>query len=70
MSRYLMKYVGTYPERVAAAVSICGGGDINDACNLTQVPIKVIPKKYDNVEHKIFDTFYYGFSNYYLFDDT
>ncbi len=37
-----MKYVGTYPERVAAAVSICGGGDINDACNLTQVPIKVI----------------------------
>lgn len=37
-----MKYVGEYPNRVAAAISICGGGDINDACNLAQVPIKVI----------------------------
>lgn len=37
-----MKYVGEYPDRVAAAISICGGGDINDACNLAQVPIKVI----------------------------
>lgn len=37
-----MKYIGEYPNRVAAAVSICGGGDVNDACNLAQVPIKVI----------------------------
>lgn len=37
-----MKYVGTYPNRVAAAISICGGGDINDACNLAKIPIKVI----------------------------
>lgn len=37
-----MKYVGAYPNKVAAAVSICGGGDVNDACNLAQVPIKVI----------------------------
>lgn len=37
-----MKYVGEYPDRVAAAISICGGGDVNDACNLAQVPIKVI----------------------------
>ncbi len=37
-----MKYVGEYPNRVAAAISICGGGDVNDACNLAQVPIKVI----------------------------
>lgn len=37
-----MKYVGEYPDRVAAAISICGGGDIGDACNLAQVPIKVI----------------------------
>lgn len=37
-----MKYVGEYPNRVAAAISICGGGDLNDACNLAQVPIKVI----------------------------
>ncbi len=37
-----MKYVGEYPDRVAAAISICGGGDVNDACNLAQIPIKVI----------------------------
>lgn len=37
-----MKYVGKYPNRVAAAISICGGGDVSDACNLAQVPIKVI----------------------------
>jgi len=37
-----MKYVGEYPNRVAAAISICGGGDVGDACNLAQVPIKVI----------------------------
>jgi len=37
-----MKYVGEYPDRIAAAVSICGGGDVQDACNLAQVPIKVI----------------------------
>lgn len=37
-----MKYVGEYPDRVAAAISICGGGDVNDACNLAKVPIKVI----------------------------
>jgi len=37
-----MKYVGDYPDRVAAAISICGGGDVSDACNLAQVPIKVI----------------------------
>lgn len=37
-----MKYVGEYPNRVAAAISICGGGDVHDACNLAQVPIKVI----------------------------
>ena len=37
-----MKYVGEYPDRVAAAISICGGGDVGDACNLAQVPIKVI----------------------------
>ena len=38
----IMKYVGEYPNRVAAAISICGGGDVGDACNLAQVPIKVI----------------------------
>lgn len=30
---------GKYPHRIAAAVAICGGGSVNDACNLTQVPV-------------------------------
>lgn len=37
-----MKFVGKYHEKIAAAVSICGGGEDADACNLAQVPIKVI----------------------------
>ena len=37
-----MKFVGKYHDKIAAAVSICGGGDERDACNLAQVPIKVI----------------------------
>ena len=37
-----MKYMVLNIHRVAAAVSICGGGDINDACNLAQIPIKII----------------------------
>lgn len=37
-----MKYVGKYPDRIAAAVSICGGGDTNDACALAKVPVKLI----------------------------
>ncbi|MCA5003525.1 carboxylesterase family protein [Sphingobacterium bovistauri] len=34
-----MHVAGKYPNRVAAAVAICGGGNINDACNLTKVPM-------------------------------
>ena len=34
-----MHVAGKYPERIAAAVAICGGGNVNDACNLTQVPL-------------------------------
>ncbi|TCV19997.1 phospholipase/carboxylesterase [Sphingobacterium alimentarium] len=30
---------GKYPDRIAAAVAICGGGNVKDACNLTQVPL-------------------------------
>lgn len=37
-----MKFVGKYHYKIAAAVSICGGGEEADACNLTQVPLKVI----------------------------
>lgn len=34
-----MDVAGKYPERVAAAVAICGGGSSQYAANLTQVPI-------------------------------
>lgn len=36
------RLVGAYPEKIAAAVSICGGGLENDACNISKVPIKII----------------------------
>lgn len=34
-----MDVAGKYPDRIAAAVAICGGGSLGYACNLTQVPI-------------------------------
>lgn len=34
-----MDVAGKYPERIAAAVAICGGGTTSYACNLTQVPL-------------------------------
>lgn len=30
---------GKYPDRIAAAVAICGGGTASYACNLTKVPL-------------------------------
>lgn len=34
-----MHVAGKFPDRIAAAVAICGGGSLADACNLTEVPI-------------------------------
>lgn len=34
-----MHFVGKYPDRVAAAVAICGGGNVSDGCNLAKVPM-------------------------------
>ncbi|MCT1526744.1 carboxylesterase family protein [Sphingobacterium hotanense] len=34
-----MDVAGKYPNRIAAAVAICGGGTLSYACNLTQVPL-------------------------------
>lgn len=34
-----MHVVGKYPNRFAAAVAVCGGGTLSDACNLSQVPL-------------------------------
>lgn len=37
-----MKYAGKYPNRIAAAIAICGGGEERDACAVTNIPIKLI----------------------------
>ena len=34
-----MHFVGKYPNRVTAAVAICGGGNVSDGCNLAKVPM-------------------------------
>lgn len=34
-----LHFVGAYPELVTAAVALCGGGNTNDAYNLSQVPL-------------------------------
>lgn len=34
-----LHFVGKYPDRVTAAVAICGGGKTADACNLAKVPL-------------------------------
>jgi predicted peptidase len=34
-----LHFAGAYPELVTAAVALCGGGNVKDAYNLSQVPI-------------------------------
>ncbi|MEJ6584019.1 MAG: prolyl oligopeptidase family serine peptidase [Crocinitomicaceae bacterium] len=33
-----MHFAGKYPEKVTAAVALCGGGKTSDACNLSTIP--------------------------------
>ena len=37
-----MDVVGTYPDRIAGAVSICGGGNTKMACKIAEVPVWVL----------------------------
>lgn len=46
-----MHFVGKYPDRVTAAVSICGGGNIADACRLAKVPIWIQHGDKDFIVH-------------------
>lgn len=47
-----LNFCGAYPDKVAAAIALCGGGNEKDAKNLTQVPLwiqhgdrdKAVPK--------------------------
>ena len=34
-----LSFTGKYPDRIAASVALCGGGNISDACNLAKVPL-------------------------------
>ncbi len=36
------EYVATYPERVAAAMALCGGSNLKSHCSLNQVPLWII----------------------------
>lgn len=35
-------FVGTYPEKVAAAIALCGGGTLSNYCGLSQVPLWIM----------------------------
>ncbi len=34
-----LHFAGKYPKKVAAAVALCGGGDVRDGCRLAEVPL-------------------------------
>ena len=40
-------FVGTYPDKVAAAIAMCGGADIKDVSGLNKVPFWIIHGKAD-----------------------
>lgn len=42
-----LRFVGKYPKKVAAAVALCGGGNLADACRLSEVPLWIIHGKSD-----------------------
>lgn len=43
----VLHFVGKYPEKVAAAIAMCGGGNVSDACNLSQVYLRIEHGKKD-----------------------
>jgi predicted peptidase len=43
-----LHFAGKYPERVTAAVALCGGGNPSDGCNLAQLPLWIQHGKLDN----------------------
>jgi predicted peptidase len=34
-----LHFIGKHPDKIAAGVALCGGGNSNDACNLAEVPL-------------------------------
>lgn len=43
-----LNFAGKYPELVAAAVALCGGGNVKDGCNLATVPLWIQHGALDN----------------------
>lgn len=37
-----INFTATYPDKVAAAMALCGGASINEICGLTEVPLWII----------------------------
>lgn len=35
-------FVGTYPDKIAAAIAMCGGSNLRDFCGLNEVPLWII----------------------------
>jgi predicted peptidase len=42
-----LNFTGKYPEKVAAAVALCGGGNPSDGCRLAEVPLWIQHGKLD-----------------------
>jgi predicted peptidase len=43
----VLHFVGKYPDKVAAAIALCGGGNVADACNLAKVYLWIQHGKLD-----------------------
>ena len=37
-----INFAGTYPDRIAAAMALCGGGTLRDYCGLNQMPLWIL----------------------------
>lgn len=42
-----LHFTGKYPDRIAAAVALCGGGNPSDGCKLAQIPLWIQHGKLD-----------------------
>jgi predicted peptidase len=42
-----LHFAGKYPERITAAVALCGGGNASDCCNLATIPLWIQHGKLD-----------------------
>ena len=44
-----LDFVAAYPDKVAAAIALCGGSSAKDLCGLTEVPLWIIHGTADNL---------------------